>query len=105
MQDITTDFLPLTTRTPSRGVYICIGCLIITHLILMTILVATVATIAPEMKSTLADVQIIMPEMRRSLLELGQLVPQIESGMEILQQLCHSSTTCHVVPTGQNGVF
>jgi len=95
MEDITTDFLPFTTRTPARGLYICVGCLITTHLILMIILVAAVTTIAPEMKSTLSDVQIIMPEMRRSLLELGQMVPEIKSGMGILQQLCQSSESCH----------
>ena len=95
MQDVTTDFLPFTTRPPAKGLYMCVGCLIITHLILMTILVASVLTIAPEMKSTLSDVQIIMPEMRRSLLELGQLVPQIKSSIKILQQLCQSSESCH----------
>lgn len=62
----------------------------------MIILVATLATIAPEMKSTLSDVQVMMPEMRRTLLDLGRLIPQIESGMGILQQLCQINEACHI---------
>ena len=92
-----TEFVPLQEQIRTSPVtYVCVGCLLITHLILMIVLVTSVAVIAPEVKSTLSDVQVIMPEMRRSLLDLGQMLPEIKTGMNILSQLCTNSETCHV---------
>ena len=92
-----TEFVPLQEQIRTNpSTYICVGCLLITHLILMIVLVTSVAVVAPEVKTTLADVQVIMPEMRRSLLELGQLIPEIKTGMNILSQLCTHSETCHL---------
>lgn len=92
-----TDFLPLRDQLRTNPiVYVCLGCLIVTHLILMVILVTSIASIAPEIKTTLSDVQIIVPEMRRSLFELGQLVPEIKAGMDVLNQLCVDNSNCHV---------
>ena len=91
-----TDFVPMREQIRTNPVvYLCIGCLIVTHLILTIILVTTVASIVPEINTTLDDIQIIMPEMRRSLLELGQLVPEIKNGLFILNQLCVDSRNCH----------
>ena len=92
-----TEFVPLREQIRTNpATYICVGCLLITHLILMIVLVTSVAVIAPEVKATLSDVQVIMPEMRRSLLDLGQMIPEIQTGMNILSQLCTNSETCHV---------
>lgn len=92
-----TEFLPLREQIRTNPVtYICVGCLLITHLILMTILVTSIAVIAPEVKATLSDVQVVMPEMRRSLIDLGEMLPEIKTGMNILSQLCTISETCHV---------
>lgn len=91
-----TEFVPLREQIRTNpAIHICVGCLLIIHLVLMIVLVTSVAIIAPEVKATLSDVQIIMPEMRRSLLDLGQLIPEIKTGMNILSQLCTDSETCH----------
>ena len=90
------DFIPLREQVRTNSiVYVCIGCLLVTHFILMIILVTSIVSIGPEIKTTLSDVQIIVPEMRRSLFELGQLVPEIKAGMDILNQLCVDSRNCH----------
>ena len=92
-----TDFQPMREQLRTNpAVYACIGCLIVTHLILMVILVTSIASIAPEISTTLSDVQTLMPEMRRSLFELGQLVPNIKAGLDVLKQLCADNNNCHV---------
>ena len=64
------------------------------HFLLMVILVANVATIAPEMKTTLQDVKILVPQMHKTISELGVLLPEITQGMHILKQLCQVNDQC-----------
>jgi len=70
------------------GTFSCI------HFLLMVILVANVATIAPEMKTTLQDVKILVPQMHKTISELGVLLPEITQGMRILKQLCQTNDQC-----------
>lgn len=78
------------------GCFVCIGALVTTHLILMAVLVGSLASVAPEVKTTLDDVRLMVPQMHRTLTELGVMIPEIQTGMKILQQLCHSDSQCHV---------
>lgn len=87
--------LPVT-RT-NLGCFVCIGALVVTHLILMAVLVGSLASIAPEVKTTLDDVRLMVPQMHKTLSELGVMIPEIRTGMRILQQLCESDNQCHML--------
>ena len=86
--------LPVTRS--NLGCFVCIGALVITHLILMAVLVGSLASVAPEVKTTLDDVRLMVPQMHKTLSELGVMIPEIRTGMKILQQLCNSDSQCHV---------
>lgn len=86
--------LPVT-RT-NLGCFVCIGALVVTHLIMMAVLVGSLASVAPEIKTTLGDVRLMVPQMHKTLSELGVMIPEIRTGMRILQQLCESDTQCHM---------
>tara|TARA_B110000879_G_C11163244_1_gene510043 strand:+ start:2414 stop:2704 length:291 start_codon:yes stop_codon:yes gene_type:complete len=93
------EFFPLHNQNWSRqnvGKYSCIVVFLLFHIIILTVLVTSIASIAPEVQTTLKDVQVIMPEMRRTLLDLGQLIPEIKTGMNILKQLCQQDPACIV---------
>ncbi len=89
-------FLPPVPTTRKYWLLAGIGLLIGLHFALMTALVASIASIAPEVKTTLDDVGVIMPEMRITLKDLGQMIPEIKTGMNILEQLCETDDTCRV---------
>tara|TARA_B100001059_G_scaffold234244_1_gene276294 strand:- start:6644 stop:7012 length:369 start_codon:yes stop_codon:yes gene_type:complete len=93
-------FLPRpTVVTPPRAqlaCYICTGALVMTHLILMVVLVASIAAVAPEIKTTLDDVRLMVPQMHLTLRELGKMLPKITQGMRILDQLCADADNCRV---------
>lgn len=76
------------------GCYVCLGALVIIHLVMMAILVGSMASMAPEIKTTLDDVGRMVPEMHSSLLELGVMIPEIRTGMKILEQLCLNDNRC-----------
>lgn len=86
--------LPVT-RT-NLGCFVCIGALVMTHLIMMAVLVGSLSSVAPEIKTTLDDVRLMVPQMHKTLSELGVMIPEIRTGMKILQQLCSSDSQCHV---------
>lgn len=92
-----TDYDELNTRRVTRlqlCVYIGVGLFISLHIILMSVLVSNLVSIAPEVQTTLADVKVMVPEMRRTLLDLGKILPEIKSGMSALDQLCKASPDC-----------
>jgi len=91
-----TPFEELQTPPSRYPLYIvtAMSIFVVLHIILMSVIVGTLAKVAPEVQSTLADVNIIMPEMRHSLLDLGQLIPEIKMGMVVLRQLCENDANC-----------
>jgi predicted PurR-regulated permease PerM len=89
------DFEELSEQRHSHKCwYALLGSIVLFHIVMMGIVVATLTQIAPEVQRTLTDVNIILPEMRRSLLDLGQMLPEIKKGMSILQKLCTDSPNC-----------
>jgi len=87
----------LNVRSVTRTqwcVYVAIGLFISLHIILMSVLVSNLVSIAPEVQTTLVDIKVMVPEMHRSLMELGQILPEIKSGMNVLEQLCKASPDC-----------
>ena len=92
-----TEYDELNTRSVTRTrlcLYSAIGLFISLHIILMSVLVSKLVSIAPEVQTTLADVKVMVPEMRRTLLDLGKMMPDITSGMNVLEQLCNASPDC-----------
>lgn len=84
-------------QPPSRlrtlmGVGICI--FVTLHIILMSVLVSNMVSIAPEVQTTLSEVKILVPQMHKTLVELGRMLPEIKTGMDILKQLCDASSDC-----------
>lgn len=78
-------------------VYIGIGLFISLHIILMSVLVSNLVSIAPEVQTTLADVKILVPQMHKTLVELGRMLPEIKTGMDVLKQLCAEAPNCSYV--------
>jgi hypothetical protein len=75
-------------------IYIGIGLFISLHIILMSVLVSNLVSIAPEVQTTLADVKILVPQMHKTLVELGRMLPEIKTGMDVLKQLCEEAPNC-----------
>lgn len=75
-------------------IYIGIGLFISLHIILMSVLVSNLASITPEIQTTLNDVKVMVPEMRTTLVELGRMLPEIKMGMNVLEQLCKANPDC-----------
>jgi|TARA_B110000091_G_scaffold186468_1_gene206967 predicted PurR-regulated permease PerM len=90
-----TRFNELTEERPYQR-YLCIALVsfVFFHIVMMAIVVAVLADIAPQMQTTMKDVNIMLPDMRHSLTDLGQMLPEIKEGLSVLQQLCVASPDC-----------
>ena len=91
------DYDELNTNRATRtqlAVYIAFGLFISLHIILMSVLVSNLVSIAPEVQTTLADVNILVPQMQKTLVELGRMLPEIKTGMDVLKQLCVEAPNC-----------
>jgi len=94
------DYDELNNNRPTRlqlAIYIGIGLFISLHIILMSVLVSNLVSIAPEVQTTLADVKILVPQMHKTIVELGRMLPEIKTGMNVLEQLCDESPKCSYI--------
>lgn len=80
-----------------RRIHIAFGIFVALHIILMAVIVGSVSSIAPEVKTTLEDVKVLVPQMHITLVELGRMLPEIKMGMSVLEQLCNESPKCSYV--------
>jgi len=96
-QELDSNRQELDSNRHYRCIHIALGIFVALHIILMAVIVGSVSSVAPEVKTTLDDVRVLVPEMHITLVELGRMLPEIKLGMSVLEQLCNESPGCSYV--------